>query len=155
MREANYLPILLTWCAYAQDKPRLDESNRRYCFYTSNSFLHVGTAPSQPASVKRASEKTFVPLSFQYIFCRLSLCLYDWWDQPTCPSYSPISLLEFLSQTHGYSTHANQRRKLQQSQLRTDNQRSTDATITMHDCTKPNNRMCPSTPAIRRAHSRG
>jgi hypothetical protein len=27
-----------------QDKTRLDKSNRRYCFYTSNSFLHVGTA---------------------------------------------------------------------------------------------------------------
>ena len=29
---------------YVQDKTRLDKSNRRYCFYTSNSFLHVGTA---------------------------------------------------------------------------------------------------------------
>lgn len=29
---------------YVQDKTRLDKSNIRYCFYTSNSFLHVGTA---------------------------------------------------------------------------------------------------------------
>lgn len=29
---------------YVQDKTRLDKSNRRYCFYTSNSYLHVGTA---------------------------------------------------------------------------------------------------------------
>jgi len=76
---------------YVQDKTRLDKSNRRYCFYTSNSFLHVGTAHfflwwnantnfRHPRMKSRSKSKHCHWVEDQFISTRLSIHLFvDIW----------------------------------------------------------------------------